>query len=215
MKQIGHGVDEDEARPAPFQRVFKSRLVHGDGKRVPVLLHSHRLQSPGQPFCIAELAPGANLRASRDRVPGDLVHSIAERVDISYRFSRMWRAMRWAVPTALGLRRQRRTGTRTGPCCWNSDRVRDRLRNLSPNNLPSLVLVDFEQSFNAGGSLVLDIAEQSLLWVKAVQPRANSHRRTPSSAGPPTRMQCRPVSSLLGASVRSRQPETESRYPTN
>ena len=72
VKQIGHGVDEDEARFLPPQWFIERGFVSGEGEPVTVFLDSHALEPSRHSLGVAVLASGADLRAAGHRVPGHL-----------------------------------------------------------------------------------------------------------------------------------------------
>ena len=83
VKQIGHGVDEYEARFLPSQGFIERGLVGGEGEPVLVLLDSHTLEPFRHSLGVAVLASGADLRAAGHRVPG------------SSRSTRCWKSSTW------------------------------------------------------------------------------------------------------------------------
>ena len=69
VEEIAHAVHEHAARPLPVQRVLEHVRLQGDLESAPVIVLSHRLQAMCETFGVAELASGADLRASGHRVP--------------------------------------------------------------------------------------------------------------------------------------------------
>ncbi len=70
MKQVAHGVDEDGLRCLPGQRQRQSVLVYRQVEPGRIVRLPHGLEAFGHAFSIAVLAPGADLGAAGDGIPG-------------------------------------------------------------------------------------------------------------------------------------------------
>jgi hypothetical protein len=70
VKEIAHAVHENPPRPSPPKRQLEQVGMLRKGKRARVTGIAHRLQSASEAFRVTVLAPGADLRATSDRIPG-------------------------------------------------------------------------------------------------------------------------------------------------
>lgn len=69
MKQVAHRVHENPPRRFPRARQIKRVFVQRHSKAPAVAVIPHRSQTQRQAFGIAVLAAGADLRATRHRIP--------------------------------------------------------------------------------------------------------------------------------------------------
>jgi hypothetical protein len=69
VKKVAHGIHEDHAGRRPSQRSFEKIRLQCGAKLVPIAMLAHRVKSASHAFRIAEFAPGADLRAARNRIP--------------------------------------------------------------------------------------------------------------------------------------------------
>lgn len=72
VEEIAHRVDEDRLRLFPLQRKVEHLRLKRERKAVPIVRLPHRLQPLRHALRIAVLAPRADFRATRDRVPSGL-----------------------------------------------------------------------------------------------------------------------------------------------
>lgn len=72
VKEVAHGVDEDEARATPALRLLHARRAKGEVEPLLVGMSDDAPEPLREPLGIAVVAPGAELGAARHRVPGAL-----------------------------------------------------------------------------------------------------------------------------------------------
>ncbi len=70
VEQVAHGAYEYHLWLRPFKRRLDDMLVGGQCKSVRIIRLSHGFEAPGHTFGITVLAPGTDLGASGDWVPG-------------------------------------------------------------------------------------------------------------------------------------------------
>src|SRR6266853_720783 len=70
VEKVTHGIHEDHARRAPAERLFQPFRTQGQIEASLEWMTWSTTKSFGDPLGIAVIAPGADLRAASDGVPG-------------------------------------------------------------------------------------------------------------------------------------------------
>jgi hypothetical protein len=70
VKEVGHRVDEDQARLFPLEWVLENVRMEGDLEAVGVLGYAHALQPLSHPLGVAMLTPFGHPAAPCHRIPG-------------------------------------------------------------------------------------------------------------------------------------------------
>jgi hypothetical protein len=70
VKQIAHGIDENNARFSPGERLRETFPVKTHREAVPVFLLSHQPQPASHPVSVTVLTAQADFRTAGDGIPG-------------------------------------------------------------------------------------------------------------------------------------------------
>jgi len=69
VEEVAHGVDENHPRFAPLKGLLKALRAQRQVEAALEGMAGHTAESFGEPLGVAAIAPGADLRAARHRVP--------------------------------------------------------------------------------------------------------------------------------------------------
>ncbi len=70
VKEIAHGIDEDDARSLPAQRLIERFGMESQAETISILIETHRLEPQRHAFGVAMRAAGTDLIATGERIPG-------------------------------------------------------------------------------------------------------------------------------------------------